>query len=190
VISQVSPHYEILDKLSEGVGGEVYLAEDTRLGRQVWLKLLPSSYGYDPELRARFLKDASAAASLRSPNIVMMYDMGERDGRIFIVTEHVQGELLSDKLRRSPLSVRETTDIALQAADALDVAHSHDVIHGDIKSSNLIINERGLLKVLGFGLSGAASRRRRNQEVGDRTVELGQDTVVDFLPAEAAYLSP
>jgi serine/threonine-protein kinase len=190
VISQVSPHYEILEKLSEGAGGEVYLAKDIRLGRLVSLNLLPSSYGYDPELRARFLKDASAAASLRSPNIVTIYDMGEQDGRIFIVMEHVQGELLSDKLKRGPLSSREATEVALQAADALDLAHSRDVIHGDIKSANLIITEGGLLKIHGFGLSGAASQRRANEEGDDRTAELGQDTVVDFIPLEAAYMSP
>ncbi|HVG17425.1 MAG TPA: serine/threonine-protein kinase, partial [Blastocatellia bacterium] len=190
MISQLFPHYEILEKLGEGAGGEVYLAEDTRLGRQVALKLLPASYGYDPELRARFLKDASAAASLRSPNIVMIYDLGERDGRIFTVMEHVQGELLSAKLKGGPLSPREATDLALQAADALDAAHSRGVIHGDIKSSNLIVTGRGLLKVLGFGLSGAMPRRPVGAQGEDRTVGLGQETVADFLPVEAAYMSP
>jgi eukaryotic-like serine/threonine-protein kinase len=190
VISQVFPHYEILERLSQGAGGEVYLAQDTRLGRQVALKLLPASYGYDPELRAKFLKDASAAASLRSPNMVLIYDMGEQDGRIFIVTEHVHGELLSAKLKRGALSSREAIDIAIQAADALDVAHSRDVVHGDIRSSNLIITERGLLKVLGFGLSRPASRHRRDEENEDKTVELGQETVADFLPIDASYMSP
>ena len=190
MISQVFPHYEILEKLGEGAGGEVYLAQDTRLGRRVALKLLPASYGYDPELRAKFLKDASAAASLRSPNIALIYDLCEQDGRIFIVTEHVQGELLSARLKRGALSSREAVDIAIQAADALDVAHSRDVIHGDIRSSNLIITERGLLKVLGFGSSAPAPRHRRNEENEDKTVELGQETVADFLSIDASYLSP
>lgn len=190
MISQVSPHYEILEKLGEGADGEVYLAEDTRLGRRVALNLLPASYGYDPELRDRFLKDARAAASLRSPNVVMIYDMGERDGRIFVVTEHARGELLSDKLKQGPLAPPEAVGLALQAADALDLAHSRDCIHGGIRSSNLIIDERGLLKVLGFGLSGAMSRRHRKEHDEGRTVELGQDTVADFLSIEACYMSP
>jgi TolB-like protein/Flp pilus assembly protein TadD len=190
VISQVSPHYEILEKLGGGADGEVYLARDTRLGRQVALNLLPASYGYDPELRERFLKDARAAASLRSPNVVMIYDIGERDGRIFVVTEHARGELLSDKLKGGPLPPQGALDLALQAADALDLAHSRDCIHGGIKSSNLIIAGRGLLKVLGFGLSGAAWRRRANERGDDRTVELGQDTVADFLSTDARYMSP
>jgi serine/threonine protein kinase/tetratricopeptide (TPR) repeat protein len=191
VISEASPNYQILEKLSEGADGEVYLAEDTRLGREVVLKLLPASYGYDPDLRAKFLSAASAAASLRSPNIAMIYDLGEQDDRIFVVMERALGELLSDKLKRGPLSAREAIDLAMQAADALDVAHSRDVIHGDIRSSNLIITERGLLKVLGFGLSAPMSRRRKHDESDDgKTVELGQDTVVDFLSIDVSYMSP
>lgn len=190
MISQLSRHYKILEKLSEGAGGEIYLAEDTRLGRQVALKLLPASYGYDPELRDRFLKRASAAASLRSPNIVMIYDLGEQDERIFIVMEYVRGELLSTRLERGPLSPREAINIALQAADALDMAHSRDCVHGDIKSSNFVITERGLLKVLGFGLSEAASRRRNNEDDQDKTLELGRETSADFLSIDASYMSP
>jgi eukaryotic-like serine/threonine-protein kinase len=190
VISQVFPHYRILEKLSEGAGGEVYLAEDTRLGRRVAIKFLPASYGYDPTLRAKFLKDASAAASLRSPNIVMIYDMGEQDGRLFIVTEYVPGEVLSSKLGRGPLASDQVVEIAIEAADALDTAHSRDLVHGRIQSSNLIITERGLVKVLGFGLPGAASRGRAVTEPSDRTMKLGQETVADFPSIDASYMSP
>jgi eukaryotic-like serine/threonine-protein kinase len=190
VISQVFPHYRILEKLSEGAGGEVYLAEDTRLGRRVALRLLPASYGYDPELRAKFLKDASTAASLRSPNIAIIYDMGEQDERLFIVTEYVQGEVLSAKIERGPLAPPEIVEIATEVADALDAAHTRDLVHGGIQSSNLIITERGLVKVLGFGLSGAASQGRAASEGGDRTVRLSQETVADFPSIDASYMSP
>jgi serine/threonine-protein kinase len=189
VISQVFPHYQILDKLGEGAGGEVYLAEDTRLGRLVALQFLPASYGYDPELRAKFLKDAGAAASLRSPNIALIYDMGEQDERIFIVMEYVEGEILSARLKRGPLASVEAIQVAVQVADALDLAHARGLLHGDIQSSNVIITRRGLVKVLGFGLSGVMSRDRKFEE-GDETVELGHETLVDFLPVDVPYMSP
>ncbi|HXU08105.1 MAG TPA: protein kinase, partial [Blastocatellia bacterium] len=89
-------HYRILDKLGAGGMGEVYLAEDTRLGRQVALKLLPASYQYDPDRRERFLREARAASALRSPNVAAIYDIGESDNAMFMAMEYVEGELLSN----------------------------------------------------------------------------------------------
>src|SRR5262245_32883381 len=104
--------------------GEVYLAEDTRLGRQVALKFLPASYEYDPERRSRFLREARAASALRSPNVAAIYDIGEHDGAQFIAMEYVSGELLSNKVAEKPLAVSEAVEIAIQIADALDEAHT------------------------------------------------------------------
>ncbi len=133
--------------------GEVYLAEDTRLGRQVALKFLPSADTADDEARARLVREAQAAALLRSPHIAVTYDLLEHDEALFIAMEYVQGELLSARVARGPLSLSDTLDIGLQVADALDEAHGHGIVHRDIKSSNLILTPRHLVKVLDFGLA-------------------------------------
>ena len=133
--------------------GEVYRAEDLRLGRPVALKFLPAGLKSDPESRARLLNEARAASMLRSPNIAVTYDIGEDGGTDFIVMEYVDGELLSARSAKGPLPVREVVEVGLQVADALDEAHTHGIVHRDIKSANLMRTERGLVKVLDFGLA-------------------------------------
>ncbi|CAN5841590.1 hypothetical protein BH18ACI5_BH18ACI5_24250 [soil metagenome] len=133
--------------------GEVYKADDLRLGRAVALKFLPAELKADPESRARLLNEARAASMLRSPNIAVTYDIGESDGADFIVMEYVEGELLSTRLTQGPLPLREAVETGIQIADALDEAHSHGIIHRDIKSANLMRTARGLVKVLDFGLA-------------------------------------
>lgn len=157
-------HYHVLDRLGAGGMGEVYLAEDTRLGRQVALKFLPPADTADPEARSRLVREAQAAALLRSPHIAVTYDLLEYDEGIFIAMEYVQGELLSARIGRGPLSVSDTLDIGLQVADALDEAHGHGIVHRDIKSSNLILTPRHLVKVLDFGLA-KFGRNARPEEV-------------------------
>jgi serine/threonine protein kinase len=112
VISKTISHYNIIRELGAGGMGEVYLAEDTRLGRQVAIKFLPASYQYDPERRTKFLAEARATSALRSPHIAAIYDIGEHEGAMYIVMEYVEGELLSDKLKRGALGVREAIDMA------------------------------------------------------------------------------
>src|SRR5215471_3071095 len=116
-------HYKLRERLGSGGMGEVYLAEDTRLGRPVAVKFLPASYQYDPERRDRFFREASTASSLRSPYIASIYDIGEEDGSSFIVMEYVKGRVLAALLKEGPLPVPEVIDISLQVADALDEAH-------------------------------------------------------------------
>ena len=125
--------------------GEVYLGEDSRLGRQVALKILPASFQYDPVRRERFLREARAASALRSPNTAAIYDIGEHEGTIFIAMEYVEGDTLSQRIHREPFPAREAADIAYQIADALDEAHGLGIIHRDIKSSNIIVTARGLV---------------------------------------------
>src|SRR5215510_5592392 len=146
-------HYLIGERLGAGGMGEVYLAEDTRLGRSVALKFLPASVQYDPDRRERFLREARAASSLRSPYTAAIYDLGEYDGSAYIVMEFVAGEVLSSKLPRGPLAICDAIELAMQVADALDEAHSMGIVHRDIKSANMIVTERGLIKVLDFGLA-------------------------------------
>jgi serine/threonine protein kinase/tetratricopeptide (TPR) repeat protein len=146
-------HYRVGERLGAGGMGEVYRAEDVRLGRQVALKFLPSDLKADPESRARLLNEARAASLLRSPNIAVTYDIGESKGSDFIVMEYVEGELLSSRVAKGPLPIREVIEIGLQVTDALDEAHTRGIVHRDVKSANLMRTERGLVKVLDFGLA-------------------------------------
>ena len=153
MIGTTIQHYRITERLGSGGMGEVYKADDLRLGRPVALKFLPFDLKSDPDSRARLLNEARAASMLRSPNIAVTYDIGETDGSDFIVMEYVEGELLSTRLAQGPLPLREAVEAGIQIADALDEAHSHGIIHRDIKSANLMRTSRGLIKVLDFGLA-------------------------------------
>ena len=146
-------HYHVLERLGGGGMGEVYLAEDQRLGRRVALKFLASQVNSDSEARERLIREAQAAALLRSPHIAVTYELGEFDGGLFIAMEYVEGELLSTRIARGPLSVPDGLDVALQLADALDEAHGRGIVHRDIKSANLMLTARNLVKVLDFGLA-------------------------------------
>jgi serine/threonine protein kinase/tetratricopeptide (TPR) repeat protein len=153
VIGTTVQHYRIGERLGAGGMGEVYRGEDVRLGRPVALKFLPADLKADPESRARLLNEARAASLLRSPNIAVTYDIGEASGADFIVMEYVEGELLSARVAKGPLAIRDVVEIGLQVTDALDEAHSRGIIHRDVKSANLMRTDRGLVKVLDFGLA-------------------------------------
>ena len=182
---QAFGHYRVLDKLGEGGMGEVYLAEDVRLGRPVALKFLPAALKADPESRARLLNEARAASMLRSPNIAVTYDIGEHAGTDFIVMEYVEGQLLSARIKEGPLPVREVADVGLQVADALEEAHSRGIIHRDIKSANLIRSERGLVKVLDFGLAKFLAAKDR-----DDVLTRQQMTMAGTVVGTISYMAP
>jgi serine/threonine protein kinase/Flp pilus assembly protein TadD len=188
VISETISHYRIIKELGAGGMGEVYLAEDTRLGRQVAIKLLPASYQYDPERRTKFLAEARATSALRSPHIAAIYDIGEHEGSMYIVMEYVEGELLAEKLKRGPLAIHDAIDVAAQIADALTEAHSLGIVHCDVKASNLIVNERGLVKLLDFGIAAAAASN--GAEADDRTKKVGQQTALGVVGGTFSYMSP
>ena len=189
MIAETISHYRISRKLGAGGMGEVYLAEDSRLGRQVALKFLPASYQYDPDRRARFMKEARAASALRSPYIAAIYDIGEHDGTMFIAMEYVEGELLQTRTERGPIPAREVIEIAEQIADALDEAHGLGIIHRDVKSANLILTPRGLVKVLDFGLA-KMNELRDTANSGDFTTPLGQQTAAGLVLGTVTYMSP
>jgi eukaryotic-like serine/threonine-protein kinase len=165
--------------------GEVYRAEDVRLGRPVALKFLPHGLKADPESRARLLNEARAASLLRSPNIAVTYDIGEHGGSDFIVMEYVEGELLSARVARGPLPVGEVIEIGEQVADALDEAHARGIIHRDIKSANLIRTERGLVKVLDFGLAKFLTNTTR-----DDLITQPQLSVAGLVVGTISYMAP
>jgi serine/threonine protein kinase/Tol biopolymer transport system component len=146
-------HYRIVSLLGAGGMGQVYLAEDTRLGRKVALKLLPRIFtGVESRLH-RFHQEARAASALNHPNILTIHELGEVRGQQFIATELVEGETLRDRLKRAPLNLAETLDIAVQIGGALAAAHKAGIIHRDIKPENIMLRHDGYAKVLDFGLA-------------------------------------
>ncbi|HKF55971.1 MAG TPA: serine/threonine-protein kinase, partial [Blastocatellia bacterium] len=151
--SGVISHYRIIRKLGQGGMGEVYLADDSVLGRKVAIKVLPEDSVSDDQARRRLLREARAAATLDHPNICSIHEVGDEDGSAFIVMQYVEGQTLSERLREKPMSLKESLDIASQIASALEEAHSRGVVHRDIKPQNIIMTPRGLVKVLDFGLA-------------------------------------
>ncbi|MCX5752805.1 MAG: protein kinase [Candidatus Krumholzibacteria bacterium] len=153
-------HYRIVGKLGAGGMGVVYRAEDTKLGRTVALKFIAPQEIESAEEKARFLHEAQAAASLGHPNICVVHEIDEADGRLFMAMEYVDGESLKDRIARGPLKIDETLELAIQIAQGLDAAHRKSVIHRDVKPANIMIESGGLVKIMDFGLAKMSGRSR------------------------------
>ena len=151
MIGEVVSHYKILEKLGEGGMGEVYKAHDTKLDRFVALKFLPSDLTVTETEKARFVLEAKAASALNHPNICMIYDILEEDGKLFIVMEYVDGETLRNK--RNNVSTKQALDIGAQAAEGIAAAHEKGIIHRDIKPENIMLTKSGNVKIMDFGLA-------------------------------------
>src|SRR4051812_30622347 len=177
-------HYRILGQIGEGGMGVVYVAEDTRFGRRVAIKI-PHAGKEESHYRSRFLREARAVSKLNHRNIATVYDMGETDdGRPYIVMELVSGQTLGDVLAGPGLSVARAVEVIREVAEALSEAHSHGIIHRDIKPSNVIISDRGEVKVLDFGLA------KQIDEDGTRSRALSEHTRSDVVIGTPLYLSP
>jgi serine/threonine protein kinase/Tol biopolymer transport system component len=180
--------YEVLSFISRGGMGEVYLAEDKRLGRKVALKLLPSSFTKDDDRLRRFEQEARAASALNHPNIITIYEIRQAGSSHIIATEFVEGETLRSRLNRAPLSTTEALDIAIQIADALAAAHKAGIIHRDIKPENIMLRPDGYVKVLDFGL--AKLSEQASPAVAAEAPTIQVRTGSGIVIGTAGYMSP
>jgi Tol biopolymer transport system component len=155
MIDETLSHFKITAKLGEGGMGEVYRAADTKLGRDVAIKVLPQAVSDDPERLARFEREAKVLASLNNPNIAAIYGLEEADGQRFLVLELVEGPTLAERIAEGPMTVEEALPIALQIAKALEAAHEAGVVHRDLKPANVVLRDGNQVKVLDFGLAKA-----------------------------------
>ena len=182
-------HYDVTALIGEGGMGQVYQATDTKLKRQVALKILPEAFSADPERLARFQREAEVLASLNHPNIAAIHGLEEADGIRALVLELVEGPTLADRIKRGPIPLDEALPIAKQIAEALEAAHEKGIIHRDLKPANIKVRDDGTVKVLDFGLAKALDPTPDGDPSESPTLT-AMGTQMGVIMGTAAYMSP
>jgi serine/threonine protein kinase len=182
-------YYQIISQLGAGGMGEVYLAQDTRLGRKVAIKLLPSYFTKDQQRLSRFQQEARAASGLNHPNIITIFEIGQVDSIHFIASEHIQGETLRGVLSRRKMVIDDVLDVAIQTASALGAAHEAGIVHRDVKPENIMLRPDGYVKVLDFGLA-KLTEKQTTSTVTEAPTVAKVETDPGTVMGTASYMSP
>jgi Tol biopolymer transport system component/predicted Ser/Thr protein kinase len=183
-------HYEVLEKLGEGGMGVVWKARDTRLNRFVAVKVLPTEKMCDTDRKRRFVQEAKAASALNHPNIITIYDIDQADGADFIAMEFVPGKALDQLIPRKGLRLNEAVKYAIQVADALAAAHAAGIVHRDLKPGNVMVNEKGMVKVLDFGLAKLTEQGGAGEFTRTETIAELSQTDEGMIVGTVSYMSP
>ncbi|GMR24358.1 MAG: hypothetical protein BMS9Abin37_2890 [Acidobacteriota bacterium] len=184
-------HYEIVEAIGKGGMGEVYRARDTKLGRDVAIKILPEEFAQDKERLARFQREAKVLASLNHPNIASIHGLEEHQANPFLVMELVDGETLEERITRGPIPLDEATALFIQIAEGLEAAHEKRIIHRDLKPANVKIGSDGRVKILDFGLAKAFAAEADVPEASSSlSPTLTRSTALGVILGTAAYMSP
>jgi Tol biopolymer transport system component len=182
--------YEILTAIGAGGMGEVYQAHDTKLGRDVAIKVLPEAFAHDPERLSRFQREAKMLASLNHPNIATIHGLEQSGDTSYLVMELVSGETLAERVKTGPVPVEEALKIAVQIAEALEAAHEKNIIHRDLKPANVKVTLEGKVKVLDFGLAKAFEVEAAGEDLGNSPTLSQAATMQGVILGTAAYMSP
>ncbi|MDH3216019.1 MAG: serine/threonine-protein kinase, partial [Candidatus Krumholzibacteria bacterium] len=186
MIGQKLAHYEIVSKIGSGGMGDVYRARDTKLDRDVALKVLPEAMARDPERRMRFEREAKAVAALKHPNIVTIHSVEEENGSLYLTMELVEGKGLSEVTPNDGMSLEQFLDVAIPLADAIGSAHAVGITHRDLKPANIMFDDAGRVKVLDFGLA----KLLQTDPDNDKTVAGANDTQPGTVLGTVSYMSP
>ena len=183
-------HYEITSQIGKGGMGEVYQATDTKLGRDVAIKVLPEEFARDADRVARFQREAKLLASLNHPNIAAIHGLEEANGTHFLVMELIEGQTLADRIKSGSVPVEEALKLALQIAEALEAAHEKGVIHRDLKPANIKVTPDRKVKVLDFGLAKAFAGEQADLNLSNSPTLSQAATIQGVILGTAAYMSP